>query len=111
MIVTKDLDGCTYDYIDPWGEILSSIAWAVRALHHSTFNKTPGQLVFGRDMIFNLSTVVDWKAITARKQAQVDRDNLRENANQVSHDYAIGNHEYVKIDGIKLAKSGLYHLR
>mgnify|MGYP000317589253 CR=1 FL=1 len=83
MIVTKDLDGRTFDYIDPWGEILSSIAWAVRASHHSTFNKTPGQLVFGRDMIFNLSTVVDWKAITARKQAQVDRDNLRENANRV----------------------------
>ena len=101
MIVTKDLDGRTFDYIDPWGEILSSIAWAVRASHHSTFNKTPGQLVFGRDMIFNLSTVVDWKAITARKQAQVDRDNLRENANRVSHDYAIGDQVYVKIDGIK----------
>ena len=101
MIVTKDLDARTFDYIDPWGEILSSIAWAVRASHHSTWNKTPGQLVFGRDMIFNLSTVVDWKAITARKQAQVDRDNLRENANRVSHDYAIGDQVYVKIDGIK----------
>ena len=52
-------------------------------------------------MVFNLSTVVDWKAITARKQAQVDRDNLRENANRVSHDYAIGDQVYVKIDGIK----------
>ena len=101
MIVTKDLDGRTFDYIDPWGEILSSVAWAVRASHHSTFDKTPGQLVFGRDMVFNLSTVVDWKAITARKQAQVDRDNLRENANRVSHDYAIGDQVYVKIDGIK----------
>jgi len=114
MIVTKDLDGRTFDYIDPWGEILSSIAWAVRASHHSTFNKTPGQLVFGRDIIFNLSTVVDWKAITARKQAQVDRDNLRENANRVSHDYAIGDQVYVKIDGIKRKldnkKSGPYRI-
>ena len=54
-------------------------------------------------MVFNLlSTVIDWKAITtARKQAQIDRDNLRENANRVSHDYAIGDQVYVKIDGIK----------
>ena len=52
-------------------------------------------------MVFNLSTVVDWKAITARKQAQVDRDNLRENANRVSHDYAIGDQVHVKVDGIK----------
>ena len=52
-------------------------------------------------MVFNLSTVVNLKAIPARKQAQVDRDNLRENAKRVSHDYAIGDQVYVKIDGIK----------
>ena len=47
-------------------------------------------------MVFNLSTVIDWKAIITRKQAQqVDRDNLRENANRVSHDYAIGDQVYV----------------
>ena len=48
-------------------------------------------------MVFNLlSTVVDWKAITAKKQAQIDRDNLRENANRGgSHDYAIGDQVYV----------------
>jgi hypothetical protein len=101
MIVTKDLDGRVFDYIDPWGEILSSVAWAVRASHHSTLNKTPGQLVFGRDMIFNLSTVVDWKTITETKQTQVDRDNLRENARRVTHDYAVGDLVYIKIDGIK----------
>ena len=54
-------------------------------------------------MVFNLSTVIDWKAITARKQAQeVDQDNLHENANQVSHDYDIGHQVYIKaVDGIK----------
>ena len=29
-------------------------------------------------MVFNLSTVIDWKAIMARKPAQVDRDNLHD---------------------------------
>ena len=100
MFLTKDLNSQVFDYIDPWGEILSSIAWAVRASHHTTLDKSPAQLVFGRDMIFNLSTVVDWRAITLRKQKQVDRDNLRENSRRVNYDYAEQDKVYVKPDGI-----------
>ena len=85
MIVTKDISTRVFDYIDPWTEILSSaVAWAIRASHHSTLDATPAQLVFGRDMIFNLATVVDWRVISARKQTQVDQDNLRENARRVN---------------------------
>jgi len=51
-------------------------------------------------MIFNLSSVVDWRAITLRKQKQVDRDNLRENAKRISYDYAVGNQIYIKQEGI-----------
>jgi len=51
-------------------------------------------------MIFNLSTVVDWRAITLRKQKQVDRDNLRENARRITHDYAEQDKVYVTPDGI-----------
>jgi hypothetical protein len=88
MFLTKDLNSQIFDYIDPWGEILSSIAWAVRASHHTTLDKSPAQLVFGRDMIFNFSTVVDWRTITLHKQKEVDRDNLRENSRRVNYDYA-----------------------
>ena len=35
MIHTKDLKNHVVDYINPWGEILSSIAWAICALYHS----------------------------------------------------------------------------
>ena len=101
MFLTKNLNSQIFDYIDPWGEILSSIAWAVRALHHTTLDKTPAQLVFDRDMIFNLSTaVVNWRAITLRKQKQVDRDNLCENARRITHDYAEQDKVFVIPDGI-----------
>ncbi len=43
MFTTKNLTGQVFDYIDPWGEILSSIAWAIRASHHSTLGATPAQ--------------------------------------------------------------------
>jgi hypothetical protein len=88
MFLTKDLNSLIFDYIDPWGEILSSIAWAVRGL------------VFGRDMIFNISTVIDWRAITLHKQKQVDQDNLRENSRRVNYDYTEQDKVYIKPDGI-----------
>ena len=47
---------------------------------------TKGQAVFGRDILFNLASVVDWKFVTAANQQQVDIDNFQENARQVTHD-------------------------
>ena len=41
---------------------------------------TPVQAVFGRDMLFNLASVIDWQVATAAKQLQVDIDNVIENA-------------------------------
>ncbi|GFH49966.1 hypothetical protein CTEN210_06442 [Chaetoceros tenuissimus] len=90
MIKTKQLDSYEFDYIDPWGPILSSVGWAVRASYHSTLQATPAQLVFGRDMMFNLSKAIDWKAITERKRKQIARDNERENAARISHQYKVG---------------------
>ena len=59
VLVTKDLDNKVFNYIFPWGETLSSIAWEIRASYHLTIMNTPGQDVFGRDILFNLASVVD----------------------------------------------------
>ena len=75
-LVIKYLDKKVFDYIDPWGESLASIAWVIKAYYHHTIMATPGQAVFGRYMIFNFTSVVDWKVITAEKQQQVDIDNF-----------------------------------
>ena len=60
---------------------------------------TPAQLVFGRDMVVNLQFAADWQSISRRKQAQVYKDNLRENAKRVSHDYCPGEQVLVIKDG------------
>ena len=60
----------------------------------------PGQAVFGRDMLFNLVSVVDRRVATAVKQYQVDIDNARENYKRVTYDYAIGDQVYVEMTGI-----------
>ena len=71
------------DYLDPFGEILVSVAWAVRASYNSATDATPTQLVLDRDMLFNLNTLVNWKELSIRKQKLVDKANLRENKNRI----------------------------
>jgi hypothetical protein len=38
----------------PWSKILASVAWAICSTFHTTLGATPGQLVYGRDMLFDL---------------------------------------------------------
>ena len=100
MLVTNDLDNKVFNNIDPCGETLASILWAIRASYHLNIMFAPGQYVFGRDILFNLPTVIDWRVATSAKQCQVDINNIRENAKRVTHDYAIGNIFYVEMIGI-----------
>jgi hypothetical protein len=68
MFLTKNLKNQIFDYIDPFGEILVSIAWAVQASYNtSAMDATPAQLVFGQDMMFNLAALVNWKALATKK--------------------------------------------
>ena len=102
MLITKYLDNKVFDHIGPWGETLTSIAWEIRYYYHRTIMATPGQAVFGRDMIFNLESVVDWKFATTENQRQVNIYNVCENSRQITHEYAIGDQVYVEMTGIYL---------
>ena len=90
MIKTKKLHKFIFDYIDPWAEILSSVAWVIQASYHSTLMSTPAQLVFGRDMLFNMKKAINWKLITDNKRKQIARDNTRENTRRIEHTYNVG---------------------
>ena len=83
MIVTNDIDNKVFDYIDPWRENLSYIAWSIRDSYNLTIMSTPGQDIFVRDMLFKLASFVDWQVATAAKQRQVDIDNVRENSSEL----------------------------
>ena len=86
MLVTKDIDNKVFDRIYPWGETIAYISWAIRDYYHCTIMSTPGKAVFGRDMLFDLVSVVDWKVATAEKQRQVDIDNVRGNDKRSTYD-------------------------
>ena len=95
IISTKDLDNKVFNHIDSWCKTLSYISWVIRTSYKHTILATPVQAVFGRDVLFDLASAVDFRVVTDVKQQQVDIDNFRVNDRQVTHDYAIGNQVYV----------------
>ena len=84
IIWTFKLEENYLDEDDPWKGVLSATAFAVRSTYHTTLRKSPGQLVFGRDMIFNIKHVANWEFIRDNKQKLIDKNNKAENAKQLS---------------------------
>ena len=68
MLLTKNLSEQTLDYIDPFGSILASVAWAVRSSYNNSTDATAAKFVFGRDMMFNISTLVNWKELSIKNK-------------------------------------------
>ena len=70
--------------------MLAASAFAVRSTYHTTLKKTPGQLVFGRNIIFNIQHVANWEFIRQNKQRRIDKNNKAENAKRIDHQYKEG---------------------
>ena len=99
MLRTQDLKEHTFDSIDPWGPILNEVAWAIRSTYHTTNRASPGQLVYGRDMLFNIPYQPNWKDIALNKQKIINKSNAAENEKRLEHDYAIDDEILIIRDG------------
>ena len=80
MIRTYGFEGIYLDNDDPWSGILAECAWAIRSTVNTTIGATPAQVVFGRDMIFDMSFRVKWKRLKGRRQQAAVENNDKENA-------------------------------
>ena len=89
------------DENDPWKGILSATAFAIRSTYHTTLQKSPGQLVFGRDMMLNVQHKANWGLIRKRKQQIIHKNNKQENSKRIPHTYQVG-------DKVWLAKGNEY---
>ena len=49
-----------------------------------------GQAIFGRDMLFNVPSLADWKKVGECRQMRFDQNNVWENRNWIDFDYTIG---------------------
>jgi transposase InsO family protein len=80
IIRTFELESNYLDEEDPWKGILSATAFAVQSTFHTSLRNTPGQLVFGRDMIYNIKHEANWDLKKKRKQQLIEKKNEAENA-------------------------------
>ena len=85
---------------DPWAVYLASVAWAVRSTQHTVLEATPGQLVFGHDMVLPIRFQADWARIQLCKQEVIDKSSARENKKRVKHEYRVGNEVLIEKPGI-----------
>ena len=86
---TFELENKELDEEEPWEEFLSSAAFAIRNSYHRVLDATPGQLVFGRDMILPIQFKTDWARIANQKQRSINDSNKRENAKRIAHKYKV----------------------
>ena len=63
---------------------------------HTTSRAIPTQLVFGHEVMLNISFEADWQFIKERKQKLILQNNKRENATRIPHEYKIGDIVTVK---------------
>ena len=78
------------DTNDPWGHFLSAAAWAIRNTVHTMLDATPGQLIFGRDMLLPIQIKTDRARIRQCKQDIINVNNRKENEKRIEHKYHVG---------------------
>ena len=70
--------------------ILATSASAVQYMYHRTKGKTPGQLLFVRDMIPPINHVVDWRYIRQRKKMKINKGLNRKNTTRIDYYSRVG---------------------
>jgi hypothetical protein len=83
---TFKLDEQVLDVNNPWEGFLAATRIAINSTYHTVNEATPGQLVFGRDMIMPTMFHVNWpKILLQRRQANVAQGNAGENTTRTKH--------------------------
>ena len=67
------------------------------AVSKSLANNTPGEVVFGRDMLLNIPVIIDLMDIQNKRQLQIDENLRRQNAKRREYDHRIGHQVLLKV--------------
>jgi hypothetical protein len=100
MMRTSKLDMA--DSFDPADidTFIDNAAWAIFSTYHTVLKASPDAAIFGRDMLFDIPFVADWKQIGDYRQNQTDCSNKQENNKRVDYDYKVGDKILTQKNGI-----------
>jgi hypothetical protein len=80
MLCTAELDMANSVTPDEVNVFLDNAAWAICSTYHTVLKASPGAVIFGRDMLFDIPFVADWRKIGEQRQSLTNRGNQQENA-------------------------------
>ena len=86
---------------DPWLIILAVSSFAIISTTSRLKGYSPGQLLFGSDMIIPIKHNVDWEVIHQQKDTPINKDNIHENNKRADHYYKSG-------DKVMLTNNSVY---
>ncbi len=100
MLCTAELDMANSVTPNDVDVFLDNAAWAINSTYHRVLTASPGAAIFGRDMLFNIPFVADWRKIGERRQSLTNCGNQRKNAKLIDYDYKVGDKVLVINEGI-----------
>jgi hypothetical protein len=68
MLRAFELQERELDPDDPWNELLQACAFGIMSTFHTTLQASPGQLVYGRNMIHDVRFQENWDRIKNNKE-------------------------------------------
>jgi hypothetical protein len=68
--------------------------------YHTVLKASPGAAIFGRDMLFRVPFIADWKQIGENRQCKTDHNNDNESKKRVNYNYKVGDKILIPKDGI-----------
>jgi hypothetical protein len=100
MLHTAELDMAELVNASNIDIFLADAAWAIRSTHHTVLKASPGTAIFGRDMLFDILFIADWKTIGEHRQRLTDGNTDRKNEGRTDYDYKVGQKILVRNKGI-----------
>ncbi|KAG6611400.1 Pol Polyprotein [Phytophthora cinnamomi] len=80
-----------------WKKVIHYAAFAIRASYHSILNASPGQLIFGQDMISRKLYEANWSYMSKRRFDAILAANDRENDKRLAHFYKPGDQVMIRV--------------
>jgi hypothetical protein len=100
MLCTAELDMADSITLNDVDVFLDNVAWAICSTYHTVLKASPGAVVFGRDMLFNILFVADWHKIGEQRQSLTNHGNQHKNAKCIDYDYKVGDKVLLINEGI-----------
>eukprot|EP00804_Cyclotella_cryptica_P021344 CCRYP_001583-RA/>CCRYP_001583-RA protein AED:0.46 eAED:0.61 QI:0/0/0/1/0/0/2/0/117 len=70
MLHTADLDIADTVNESEIADFLTNASWAIRSTYHTLLKTSPGEAIFGQDMLLDVPFIADWSKIGKYTQKQ-----------------------------------------